>query len=431
MERSPASPDEPRTLFDGRATTRPGRARPAALWGVLAALTACLVAATAIAVPSGAASAGSSGTGAAVTSKSSKSGRVKHGTSKGTTIAPVSPTSTHRVTFGIAPASATGPDGRSSFDLGVTPGGVLSDDVALVNYSKVPLSLGLSATDGVETTGGGFGLLPPGVKPTGAGSWISLPAGSTTVQVPARNPSGAPGWTVVPFIMRVPFKVTPGDHVAGIVASLRTVGSNASGKRIILDQRVGTRVYVEVAGKLVAHLAVSDFHASYRGTLDPFGQGKEVVTYRIRNAGNVDLAVDQAVGVSQVIGSSPKADVPAIALLLPGASVSERVVVPGVWPQFLLSAALSAQGRPPPGSGLPPSEATANSRFWAFPWPLIVLIVLFVLLWLSFRRWRGRRGTPEVDAAREGGGGKTGPADRAEASAETDAASEVATPGGR
>jgi len=270
----------------------------------------------------------------------------------------------------------------------VTPGGVLKDYVALVNYSKVPLSLGLSATDALETSAGGFGLLAPGVKPTDTGSWVSLPAGTTSVSVPAESSSGKPGWTVVPFSMHIPMKATPGDHVAGIVASLRTVGTNSSGQRIVLYQRVGTRVYVQVAGKLVAHLVVSDLHASYQETLNPFGEGKAVVTYRVRNAGDVDLDIDQSVSVSEVIGSDRTARGPVIALLLPGASVNERIDVPGAWPQFLLRAAVSAQGRVPVQSGLHTLRVSTSTSFWAIPWPLIVLIILVLLAWYVVRRWR-------------------------------------------
>ncbi|MGO9456137.1 MAG: hypothetical protein ACLP62_03680 [Acidimicrobiales bacterium] len=284
----------------------------------------------------------------------------------------------------------------------------MHDHVALVNYSKAPLSLGLSATDAEETAGGSFGLLPPGAKSRGAGSWIALPAGSTTVVVPPKSTSGTPGTVVVPFSMHIPAAAAPGDYAGGLVASLRTVGANSSGQRIVLYQRVGTRVYVQVSGRLAPDLTVGDLHATYEQTLNPFGEGKAVVTYVLHNAGNVDLAVTQTVGVSEVIGSARTTRVPAVAVLLPGAAVNERVTVAGVWPQFRLSASVTARGHNPLGGGAKAVATTASSGFWAVPWPLIVLILLVLVAAGLYRRSRRRAGAVGPD---DGGQGRAGDGD--------------------
>src|ERR1700728_1890010 len=52
-----------------------------------------------------------------------------------------------RIAFGVGPASASGPDGRSSFDYSATPGATLFDHVAVINYSTRPATLQLYATD--------------------------------------------------------------------------------------------------------------------------------------------------------------------------------------------------------------------------------------------------------------------------------------------
>jgi hypothetical protein len=290
------------------------------------------------------------------------------------------------------------------------------DDVALVNYSSVPLAISLTATDGEQTAGGGFGLLPPGAKPTAVGAWISLSSGTPPITVPPKTSSGSPGQVVVPFTLQVPFKTDPGDYVGAFVASLRTIGQNKSGQQIILNQRVGTRVYVQVSGPLAARLVVSNLRASYRPSLNPFGEGSAVVTYTIRNAGNVNLKVNQAIGVSQVIGSTRVAHAPNIPLLLPGGSVAERIVVDGVWPQFLLSASVTAQGRTPTVSGVAPISTSATATFWAIPWPLIVLIVVIVLTVYLIRRHRQRRRLrleAAASAAAAGAGGESDEADEA------------------
>jgi hypothetical protein len=301
-----------------------------------------------------------------------------------------------RVTFGIEPASSGGAPVRPNFSFAATPGAVVDDAVALVNYSPTPLSLQLYATDALETTGGGFGLLPASAAPTGVGSWIALPPGTSTVQVPAQTPTG-PGQVVVPIALHIPFKATPGDHVGGIVASLRTVGANSTGQRIVLDQRVGTRVFVRVAGALAPKLAVSDLHASYNGTLNPVGKGRVQVTYVVRNAGNTDLAVDQSVRVSGPVADGRSVSAPKITLLLPGSSVSERVTVPGLWPQFLLHTTVTARPLALPGTALP-GLVTATAGTWvrAIPWTLIVIVIVLLAAFWWYRRRRRSRSVPAV-----------------------------------
>ena len=313
-----------------------------------------------------------------------------HGAEGGKTISPTT-TSGHRVTFGIEPASASGPDGRPNFSIGVTPGGVLSDYAAVVNYSSQPLALQVYATDGVETNAGGFGLLAAGVKPTGVGTWISIPASDQTVHVPAES-STAPGQVVVPFTLHVPTSASPGDHVGGIVASLQTVGTNSSGQSVVLDQRVGSRVIASVVGPVQPALAVTDLHAAYEGTANPVGRGRVEISYVVRNTGNVDLSVTQTASVSELLGSTRTVRQPTISLLLPGASVAEHAVLASEWPEFLLHASVTAIGRPPAGSGAKSVETTSSVSVWAIPWVALAVIVAIVLAIVFGRRRRRRAG---------------------------------------
>jgi hypothetical protein len=298
-----------------------------------------------------------------------------------------------RVTFGVEPASARGADGRPYFSFGVTPGAIVFDHVSVLNYSSVPLSLQLYATDAIETSAGGFGLLAASTRPTGAGSWISLPARFATVRVPPES-AKAPGQVVVPLVVRVPDHATSGDHAAGVVVSLRTVGTNSSGQRVVLLQRVGTRVFIQVAGALAPKLAVTDLHASYDGSLDPVGRGQVTVSYLLRNTGNVDLAVDQAVAVSGFLDAKQVA-LPKVLFLLPGAALPESVVIAGVWPQFLLRATVVARPMAPAGiNNVPGMQAVrTSSSLWAIPWPLLLLIALVALAGFLVRRARTRART--------------------------------------
>lgn len=299
-------------------------------------------------------------------------------------------TSPGRVTFGIEPASATGADGRPNLSFGVTAGATLDDHVAVLNYSSIPLSLQVYATDAVETSTGGFGLLAPGAKPSGVGSWITLPPSDATVRVPAKTTAG-PGQVVIPVAVRVPDNATPGDHAGGIVASLRTIGTNASGQNVVLVQRIGTRVLIRVAGALLPKLSVSDLHASYNGTTDPVGTGTARVSYLVSNSGNVDLSLGQSVAVSGWIGGTERASLGHIALLLPGASLRESVVVPEVWPGIRLQASVSARPTTIGGSGSPSlGPVSAATSLWAIPWALIALVLLVIACVVAaFRIRRG------------------------------------------
>jgi len=288
--------------------------------------------------------------------------------------------SVDRVTFGIAPASATGPNGRSYLSYGVTPGAVLRDYVALLNYSPVPLSLQVYVTNASETPNGGFGLLPAGHSVTGVGAWVSLPPVDSTVRVNAKTSSG-PGRLVVPLTVAVPDNATPGDHVGGVVVSLRTIGTNASGQNVVLLQRVGTRVFIRVAGKLAPKVTVEDMRPSYQGTLNPLGKGQVRVSYVLSNTGNVDLALNhQVVKVSGLLGSTRQTVLGGPSLFIPGASLDESVVLTGVWPEFLLHATVSAQPAAAGATAPDPVVASASATLWAIPWSPIGLLVVVVVL---------------------------------------------------
>jgi hypothetical protein len=283
-----------------------------------------------------------------------------------------------RLTFGVEPASAHGADGRPYFSFAATAGALLEDHVAVVNYSTKPVSLQLSATDAVETAGGGFGLLPSTTRPVGVGAWITIPPADATVVVPPRSAHG-PGEVVVPIVLRLPDRVSPGDHTGGIVAAFRTTGTNSSGQRVVLVLRVGTRVFVRVAGPLTPVVAVQDLHATYTGTLNPFGEGRASVSYLVTNTGNVNLAVSgQTVSLSGLVGDGHRVQLPSIPLLLAGASVRESTPLAGVWPQLYLHASVSVQPAELPGFGTtsPLAAVGATTGTWAVPRTLLLLVVL-------------------------------------------------------
>ena len=321
--------------------------------------------------------------------------------------APAPPTKV-RVSFGIVPALANGEAARSNFTVAATPGGVAFDHVVALNFSTVPLSLQIYATDAIETSSGGFSLLPAGITPTGAGAWVSIPAQFATVLVPAKNSKG-PGRVLIPLTIHVPFKAAPGDHVGGIVVSLQTRGTNATGQNVVLDQRVGTRVFIQVSGALSPKLTLRDLHSSYVGSLDPVGRGHVDVSYVLTNSGNVDLAVRQSVSVTGLLGSKRSVNLPEVALLLPGASIPERAAVAGVWPQLLAHEVVTAKPVVlATGQGTPALTATASVWLWTIPWPLVILVILVAVAVYLYRRKRSNRSRRRLRSGNGAGGGPSG-----------------------
>jgi hypothetical protein len=162
---------------------------------------------------------------------------------------------------------------------------------------------------------------------------------------------------------------------------------------------VGSRVFILVSGALVPGLRVSHLTESYDGTINPFGRGALRVRYDLTNVGNVDLAVDQSVSVAGLVADSRHVALPTDPLVLAGSSIRESVIVPGVWPQFIATAKVSARGTMTPNSTVSVSTS-ASTWTWAVPWPLIVLIIVVLAAWYFGRRVRQHRSaTPAAELA--------------------------------
>lgn len=307
-------------------------------------------------------------------------------------------TEAERVGFGVVPATADAVDLRAFFSYGLTPGAVAYDHVAIVNYSTGDLVLDVYATDALTAAEGGFALRAATEAPVDLGAWVSLGAGERTVTVPGRSAGGAPGHIILPVTITVPVDATPGDHAAGIVASLATLGQNPEGQNIQLEQRVAARVYVRVDGPLEPALTISGLEASFVEGALPWQQGTVEVTYTVANTGNLRMGFEPSVTVagpgglaSRTVAADPVAE------LLPGNSQAFTATVSGVWPAGFLDVTSSvtpvaAVAAEPPGLGV----VTDTIRILALTWEALVAVVLLVALlaFLGYRATRRRRRAP-------------------------------------
>jgi hypothetical protein len=292
--------------------------------------------------------------------------------------------------FGIQPASAKGPDARQDFTYSATPGARVADHVAVVNLGTAPVTLRLYASDATSTANGSFTLQPAATKPTDLGAWVHLD-GPSSVTVPARTAHG-PSSVIVPFTVAVPANASPGDHAGGVLVSLDGSVRNKQGVDVQLDQRVGVRVYLRVAGPVHATLQVEGLRLGYAAPSvlgSPFARGTLTVTYRIHNTGNVILGATQALTIQSPLGAT--IHVRGLALvppLLPGAEVSVSRRVAGVFPGLRITAKVALSVVVPPGAADHDVVSShASATIWAVPWLLAVLCVLLIVGLAGFGWW--------------------------------------------
>jgi hypothetical protein len=291
------------------------------------------------------------------------------------------------VTWGVAPSTAKGPDGRSSFDYETEAAKAVKDYVAVTNDSAGPATFKVYASDAVNTPTGGFDLLAGDDKPTDVGAWVRLAKQTITIPGHAR--------ANIPFTLTIPANATPGDHVGGIVAVLQDTSKAA----IKVDHRVGSRIYLRVRGALAPSLAVTGLGVTYHSTINPFGGGDVTAEYDVRNTGNVRLAAGQQVtvrGFGAKLGSATPAALPEV---LPGQSVHVSVRLSAVAPLGPLETEVTLNPSAVKGeqhladlSKVTLGTAHKSVVLWALPWPqLLLLIVLAAFGWLVFRLQRRRQ----------------------------------------
>ncbi|MGP4101448.1 COG1470 family protein [Nonomuraea sp. KM90] len=285
------------------------------------------------------------------------------------------------ITWSVVPANAGGPDGRSVIDLELAGGQQVVEHVAVINRSTQPVDFAIDANDGYLTSKGYFDMRPSDTAPTDGGSWIAVPEKVTIA---------AGATSVVPVTVSIPQNATPGDHPAGVTASLETVSG-----QVRVQNRVGVRLNIRVTGDFVAKVAVTDVRAGYTGSWNPFAAGSVEVTYTVANVGNVRLVTDNRVLTSTFVGESSWSDPSAAKAreLMPGGSRTFVARVPGAWPLgpvgTTVTAIPSPAGQPLPG--VTAERVAIDTTVWALPWPQLGFLALLVLAFLAIRLIAARR----------------------------------------
>ena len=312
-----------------------------------------------------------------------------------------------RATFGIGPATSSGSTGRPYFSYEMGVNGIYRDTAMAVNFAGQPIALSIFATDVGNAANGDFAVGLQTQQTKDAGGWVHLSPKQSQIIVPARGKT--PGKVLIPFMIRVPADATPGDHGAAIVAVLSTLGKNAKGENVRLDQRIAVRIYLRVNGPLLPELTIEHLHATYHGVVNPLGTGKATVTYTVHNTGNVRLAGRQTVEVTGMFGlKSAVVTPPNLQLLFPGGSETVRVTVTGVRPAVFAKARVTVTPLLfADQAQMAVRQVSAVTEFRAMPWsPLACLAALLVLAGgaLAIRRALRRRRRPAKHGPTAGGG---------------------------
>ncbi|MDQ1076462.1 MULTISPECIES: WxL protein peptidoglycan domain-containing protein [Microbacterium] len=307
-------------------------------------------------------------------------------------------TTSDDTTWAVRPVPASDGSPRARVDLTLDPGETGSDTFQVSNFSQTPVTFAITAADGYTNERGRFNMLPTGATSVDSGTWIDV---ARTVTV------GAGATVDVPFTLTVPRTATPGDHAAGIAASVSSTGTDDSGNSIGVESRVGFRVLTRVTGQLTPAYTVSEVDTGYRTAWNPLEPGSLDASFVVRNTGNIRLIVD-ATATTSLGQSADFAPAPGEAPLelLPGAERRVTLTIGQVWPVFVVPGEVSVSPRvsAPEGDGLQVSPAHESFVAAAVPWPhlLILLAVLLIAGAIAWDRLRAKqRLRRAVAAARE------------------------------
>mgnify|MGYP001249850023 CR=1 FL=1 len=342
--------------------------------------------------------------------------------------------------WSVAPSNADGELGRSYFVHDVKPGQTIEDWAAVTNYGDEAMTFSVYGTDAFNTSDGSFALLPADEEPTLAGTWIELAPEDRSIEVEAGETR------VVPFRITVPEDAEPGDHAAGVIASVAQDAVNAQGQLVRVDRRIAARVYLRVDGPTRPSLQIDAVRTEYHAPAwwNPFATGELTVTYQVRNTGNLRMVASGGVGAEGPLGVALGEGTPVqVPEMLPGTVYEYSHTVSDVYPLFWLNGEVTltpeAAPQAPRIPGLEP--VTRSDSAVAVPWVPVLVVVLLaaVLLWrrrLAKRRFAAAvaaavaEARQEEAAARDAQAGTPAPADGGGAPADTPPAPEEQTGAG-
>ncbi len=320
------------------------------------------------------------------------------------------------LSWSVAPASATAVDTtRNFYDYSAARGIGLGDHVAITNYSAQALTLHVYAADGTtDFKTGKLTLISGSQRSKDLGSWVSVARGPSSC--PATDIGSAltkcldglgiqltvqPNTSIiVPFRIAIPKNATAGDHVAGIVASYTVKGSGTHA--IAVEERVGARIFLRVAGKLTPGLTTSGTVGAFHAPSNPFGTGSESIGFDLKDTGNTRLSALPSFAVTGIFGiPAGTATAKPVENLLPGGIAHVQATVTGVPQLLLLFGGITVtpeRADGDVGADTPSPAITATVFSWAVPWIWVLILAVAAGLVIGVLWWR-RRSTAQLAEA--------------------------------
>lgn len=277
-------------------------------------------------------------------------------------LAPAAPAlAAEGVSWSVAPADTAGEASRGNFDYQLDPGTALDDAFLVRNDGSGVLDLAVYAADAFTTREGNIDLLAAGTTSLDAGTWVTLDTDRVSLQ--------AGESAVIPFTVTVPADAQPGDHTAGIVASLLSQDPDA---QVQVDRRLGSRMYIRVGGDLVPAVEAGGLTVRYTGSWNPLAIGTVDVGYTLANTGNTRVTALSALDTAGPFGaaSTRTGDVQ-LPEVLPGSEIEVSHTITGVGALLWLSGAVDIR---------PSSVGLGAARLDAVTLPYTVAAVPATLL---------------------------------------------------
>lgn len=286
----------------------------------------------------------------------------------------------------LTPAAVEGAGNRADFSYFADQGTDIDDAVTLFNLGTSQLTFRVYAADAFTRDDGAFDVQSRDATPTGAGSWVTLEQDLVTV------PAGQQ--VTIPLTIAVPADAEPGDHAAGILASVFDDTPTDPNQPVQVEFRTGTRLYVRVNGDAYPSLAINDLAVAYNAEGSPT-EGSVDVTFRVSNRGNVRFGGQATVIVAGPFGlREQRLTLEPITDLLPGSDVVITATIDEVPALGLVFATIELAPDVSATEGTA-DTVVATARAFAPPWALLAVFVA-VLLAVVARRARKRRSDVEL-----------------------------------
>lgn len=286
------------------------------------------------------------------------------------------------ISWSVRPAGTEGADGRSWIELTLSPGESALEYMEVRNLGKTDAEFALVAADGYFTENGRFNMLSRDRESSDAGTWIEI---MDAVEVAAGSRA------VVPVTISVPANATPGDHAAGVAASIRSLGSGGDGNAVSVESRVGFRVMTRVTGEYAPAVS-AQVQAKYELSWNPFQPGTAIAEYQITNTGNTRLEVRPTVTATAFFGVVRlEVDGAVLEEMAPGDLRTGSLRLDRIWPLGILDVSITPTAYSIIDDSPPVRQDRGNGAVLAIAWPQLIAALIAVALVTALVRDRRRR----------------------------------------